>query len=315
VSPSPHPESQPGPRLNALTSLRFGAAAMVVLSHVGGHFGLPGGFTRPFNLAQGVTFFFVLSGFILTWVYPTLGHVGPTAFWRARIARIWPGHLAALALFLLLFHVLPRSWTGLEITPLLANAVLVHAWIPAPAYYASFNVPSWSSDELLFYLVFPLLIRNWNRTWWIKLAGALGLAWGLFACLNAVAAWNGRHLAYTHPLARLPEFVFGMSLPLIVRWAGSRAAPGRRMATLIEAATVTLAVLAMAGSGFLARAAVRRYAWLGDTGETWLGLDGALCVPFFGLLIVVMALERGRSRASCPGGASCSWARSATPST
>ena len=62
------------PRLEALTSLRFFAAASIVLSHM--QYFFPEIFSfeviDKIPLAQGVSFFFVLSGFILTYVYPSL---------------------------------------------------------------------------------------------------------------------------------------------------------------------------------------------------------------------------------------------------
>ena len=54
-------------KLDALTSLRFIAATMIVFYHMKG-FALFG-FSGPSFLAQGVSFFFVLSGFILAYVY------------------------------------------------------------------------------------------------------------------------------------------------------------------------------------------------------------------------------------------------------
>lgn len=57
-------------RLAALTSLRFFAAAAIVYHHVMGAWAFPR--VPEFLFAQGVSFFFVLSGFILTYRYPLL---------------------------------------------------------------------------------------------------------------------------------------------------------------------------------------------------------------------------------------------------
>jgi peptidoglycan/LPS O-acetylase OafA/YrhL len=77
------------PRLNALTGLRFLAAAAVVVSHTQGQFDLPPGLGLWVNLGgAGVTFFFVLCGFILTYVYPRLETAGDRGrFLLARVAR------------------------------------------------------------------------------------------------------------------------------------------------------------------------------------------------------------------------------------
>src|SRR4051794_36302794 len=78
------------PPLPVLTSLRFFAAAEVVTFHE--VYTLPEIPTCIRDLTsagyESVTFFFVLSGFILTYVYAD--YTGPaTAFWRARVARIF----------------------------------------------------------------------------------------------------------------------------------------------------------------------------------------------------------------------------------
>ncbi len=56
-------------KLDQLTSLRFFAALMIVFHHLEGLFGIS---IVRFHLDHGVSFFFVLSGFILTYVYPQL---------------------------------------------------------------------------------------------------------------------------------------------------------------------------------------------------------------------------------------------------
>lgn len=61
---TPHPVK----KLNALTSLRFFAAAMIVLGHCHGEFEKTNRIAEIFALNQAVSFFFVLSGFILAYV-------------------------------------------------------------------------------------------------------------------------------------------------------------------------------------------------------------------------------------------------------
>lgn len=85
-------------QLRALTGLRFIAAFAIVIHHSRGLFFTPEALA-PYPLDIGVSLFFVLSGFILTYVHPKL----PTRhdiyrFYIARFARIWPVHLASLAL-------------------------------------------------------------------------------------------------------------------------------------------------------------------------------------------------------------------------
>jgi peptidoglycan/LPS O-acetylase OafA/YrhL len=88
------------PDLPVLTSLRFWAAIVVVLNHLdAGHLDYLPEFVRGWCVSgyEAVTFFFVLSGFILTYVYAS-GHehqslnVPVRHFQIARLARIGPAY-------------------------------------------------------------------------------------------------------------------------------------------------------------------------------------------------------------------------------
>src|SRR5215212_7993368 len=70
------------PRFDALTSLRFVAAAMIVLHHLKGNMGVPLSLPFPFGhgMRFGVSVFFLLSGFVLAYNYPSL----PTPHARRR---------------------------------------------------------------------------------------------------------------------------------------------------------------------------------------------------------------------------------------
>src|ERR1039458_4042522 len=91
-------------KINALTSLRFFAAFAVVVYHMRDYSlaGLRGGPLEKARLA--VDLFFVLSGFILAHVYGaafTEKRSSLRAFFVARLARIYPAHLAMMIVFLL----------------------------------------------------------------------------------------------------------------------------------------------------------------------------------------------------------------------
>src|SRR5260370_7164480 len=90
----------PRPRLPALTSLRFFAALHVVFFHFLAFKILPseGWLGQISSIGYvGVSFFFVLSGFILVYTYA--GRDTPARdFWRARFARIYPAFAFSLLL-------------------------------------------------------------------------------------------------------------------------------------------------------------------------------------------------------------------------
>ena len=73
-------------RLDTLTSRRFLAALEIVVHHSRGTFD------------SGVSFFFVLSGFVLAYGYQSIcGRNDISRFLIARVARVWPGYLASFA--------------------------------------------------------------------------------------------------------------------------------------------------------------------------------------------------------------------------
>jgi len=118
------------PSIPALTSLRFFAALVVVLNHYDARQAL-----LPFAIFdrgyEAVTFFFVLSGFILTYVHctgPDLRqlNISSRVFMVARAARILPAYYLALGLaapfFLYSFFVAqtlawPNWWAGSSPSP------------------------------------------------------------------------------------------------------------------------------------------------------------------------------------------------------
>jgi peptidoglycan/LPS O-acetylase OafA/YrhL len=150
-------------QFHSLTGLRFVLAAWIAYFHVG-HMFDPEGLGALPALKVGmarVDVFFVLSGFVLTHVYwaRTKGRFDFADFFIARVARLYPLHLAALALmalYVLAGVVLGRAEEAAQYTPmgLLGNLLMLQAWgwPGAPQW----NFPAWTlSAEFAGYLVFP----------------------------------------------------------------------------------------------------------------------------------------------------------------
>ena len=233
-------------RLDLLTSWRFFAAMLVVISHCGRapFQAFPDWFQRlAQNGYQAVSFFFVLSGFILVYNYYRADRssgmsVAAGRFWIARIARIYPSYLLSLGIALpaFLFYLFVRkaipsyslvqdefSLPGFFSLSLVSVPILVQAWLPPAAL--AWNGPAWSlSAEACFYLSFPQLIR------WIRLKSPGRCFW--YSLTLVVVVQLGRHFACPlpesgavpyeptmlhhffayFPLFHLPTFIFGMAL-------------------------------------------------------------------------------------------------------
>lgn len=216
--------ASPQSKLDALTGLRFLAAALIVFHHSRA-LRIP---VPHYAYDHGVSLFFVLSGFILAYVYPKLDDwKSIRSFIALRVARIWPVHAVALvfAAFLLLPVGNPTYLT------FLTNLLMLHAWVPSAPWYFSYNPASWSiSTELFFYLAFPLLIWQFHKTYWWKWLASAGLVIILFAlgrkldlpAFTLADKITLHGIFYVNPLARLIEFVTGMVAYLGFVWLYAR---------------------------------------------------------------------------------------------
>jgi peptidoglycan/LPS O-acetylase OafA/YrhL len=292
-------------QIKCLTSLRFFAAAMIVVFHSVNAFRVWDNSKIPFPLGQGVSFFFVLSGFILTYVYPSLsgGH-RIRDFYVARMARIWPAHFVT---FLLLIWLIPFRgwvWKGEHFWQIgAANLSLVHGWIPIASYYFSFNSVSWSiSTEAFFYLAFPLLICRLDSSWWWKLLCTAAFVVAMLFLTNFIklppydpanlSAVTAHGLAYINPFVRILEFVFGMTVAsLCMRWRELKVVTSSPawVWTVFEVGALAVTILSgWYGSPFVCSLFDGRtqYAF-----AVYAGACGSF--PAFGLLIGVLSFERG----------------------
>lgn len=213
------------PHVPALTSVRFFAALYVLLVHFGTHIlaGTPlNGFAELGS--TGVSMFFVLSGFILTYNYAGRP-MAAGAFWWARFARIWPVYLVSLAFSLPAYWSRMRNYLEaygdspwhLAIRYLTAT----QAWTfdgDAIRMTAALNNPSWSiSTEVGFYLLFPLLLP---ALWRLSTRTFLTVAAVGWVC-TTLPAWMlsygltlgnvNEEVVYKMPVFRLGEFLLGMA--------------------------------------------------------------------------------------------------------
>lgn len=219
--------------LKQLTGLRFFAALHVVLYH---NLGLAGESVKilpkwllAINSAgeSAVSFFFILSGFILTYVYTDENESVKTTnkkFLFARLSRIYPIYLLAflmdlprgLAYFLETYE-LKTAFMKVGMSAL-AHVGMIQSWHPrlTPAW----NFPAWSiSTELFFYLAFPFVLPVIFRLkrdvfsmilFWLTPIGIFflfttGLGYDLSEGAGAVF-WR------SFPAIRITEFFVGMVL-------------------------------------------------------------------------------------------------------
>lgn len=245
-----------GQPLDSLTSLRFFAALAVVLFH----FGLVLPQLTPFRDKYeravyagptGVGFFFILSGFVLTWSLRPGER--PTSFYRRRAARVLPNHVLLWAVTLVILLTLYKHAAAGYVPPTAKTGtlslLLLNSWVPSFSQFTAVNNPSWSlCCEAFFYALFPLIAallsgrpRQIRRG--VALACLVGIAAIAFASptLNHhIPANAADFFVYHFPPARLLEFVLGVVAAMEVAEGSWRLTATTPMLVLTLAAMVGL---------------------------------------------------------------------------
>jgi peptidoglycan/LPS O-acetylase OafA/YrhL len=203
-------------RIEQLTFTRFLAAVSIVIFHYGKGSTLFNNDAVSFVFRQanlGVSYFFVLSGFVMVIAYHAQSRIVVGDYLRNRFARIYPVYFLACILFLL--HLI--SSKEVDYYELLLNLFMVQAWIPGEAL--SFNFPGWSiSVEVFFYLIFPVLFNAlYKRIDYrnmifpilgIWIASQILLHWMFFTPYPVDYIFTARDVLY-FPLMHCNEFLIG----------------------------------------------------------------------------------------------------------
>lgn len=213
------------------TALRGIAALLVVVFHANAGF-------VPFikdettfwfhKLYVMVDLFFVLSGFILCYVYEAEFQDerlrGRTRrFLLARLARIYPLHLATLlvcvAVALVTWGLGKYAWLGevggrvMDFRAIPSQLLLLHAMHLNPIF--TWDVPSWSiSAEWGAYLLFPVLVRPFARA---GLPATLLVMAAVFGGYALLIFYIGPNKAVLYPFLKT-----GATLDLTYDWGFAR---------------------------------------------------------------------------------------------
>ncbi|WP_181368990.1 acyltransferase family protein [Flavobacterium pallidum] len=200
-------------RIPQLTFTRFIAALAIVIYHYGreSFFFKNEKISFIFEQADlGVSYFFILSGFVMMVAYNKLERVDFKKYLANRLIRIYPAYF--LAGFLTLAASMFTSY--LTSNFVLYNTML-QTWFPGKAL--SINYPGWSlSIELFFYVSFPFLFNKVYRQIKIKRIAVfilgIWIATQIFANVIdediMIGRLNFQDLKY-HPLLHFNEFLAG----------------------------------------------------------------------------------------------------------
>lgn len=156
----------------SLNGVRFLAAAMVILFHCMEQFGIE---FAPSAGGTGVTVFFVLSGFLITYLLlkekELAGDIDIKSFYVRRILRIWP-----LYFLVIIVSLVSAFFSGTSLQDFFVIKLVLYALFLSNAaiiLFAARGFPSqlWSvSTEEQFYLIWPWVIKKSNgRKLWVIL--------------------------------------------------------------------------------------------------------------------------------------------------
>jgi peptidoglycan/LPS O-acetylase OafA/YrhL len=288
--------AEPRRNLAALTSLRFFAALMILCVHSFQGFGIDITFRGQAPATwQGVSCFFVISGFIMVYVHSSLPDFeSRVRFWVARLARIWPTHFVSFLAFVLVFPaclMLPDALRNA-----LLNLGMIHSWFLSQPTYSSYNTPSWSlAVEMFFYACFPFLLQNLKTTWKWKLVASLVLA------LSQIALCT--YKIYPHfesfgtavppllnidPLSRVFEFMLGMAVGLYFLQSNFLSDKSALQTTLWEIFATVLVAASIAMPIWWQSNQHMLYL---EPFRGWMHYCGV--APAYGLMVFMMARARG----------------------
>ncbi|MEZ9324216.1 acyltransferase family protein [Vibrio cyclitrophicus] len=207
-------------RIEQLTGLRFFAALLVFVSHIKWSDSLDI-YQKIFKEGYvGVSFFFILSGFVLSLSYKekiATGLISLKRYFFLRFARLTPLHFATC----LPFVIFSLYKGDLNVVKLLLNISYLQSFIPHSEVYFSFNAPSWSlSNEMFFYICFfPLamvtlrnLLVKTTFLFFVVVLSALVVTMTLKEDVLLGGASFAHWLFYIFPGFRVLEFLVGMIL-------------------------------------------------------------------------------------------------------
>lgn len=205
--------------INQLTFTRFLAAFAIVIFHYGTTFFPFSSDSVHFITSQanyGVSYFFVLSGFIMIVAYCNSDRVNNAEYLKNRFARIYP----LVVLSVLPYFLIALKSDRVTFADVLLNLTTLQSWIPGKA--TAGNYPLWSiTIEVFFYLCFPFLFNKFYKKYSFGAIAAVVVAvlalqisvQHYFLYTNVLGSFKeteaGHDLIYYFPLMHLGQFMAG----------------------------------------------------------------------------------------------------------
>lgn len=239
--------------LNGLEVMRYLLGIYIVLYHTFNYEGMSKWLRVPVEMGFIATSsFFILSGFILSYVYLSgngtyniILKETKKSFITKRLANLYPIHIFSLLFTLVVVYVVsviqisPKDtlasiryvmYNSNNYTPIeklhhfmsntemflafLMNATLTQSWNP---YYLTFNAPAWSISTLFFmYILFPYIAPYLSKlkrpVLALLITNLVYVALPIIFIINSWFDMPFTGILNRNPIARLPEFISGILL-------------------------------------------------------------------------------------------------------
>lgn len=282
----------------ALTGIRAVAALMVYFHHFNPFTGPMFGKFIPAFIAEfhvGVTIFFVLSGFLISYRYEELFRIKQMR-WRDyfvnRFGRIYPVYFLATIVVFLPFYC--HCVFSAQLPVLFLNLSFLRGFF---SDYRDTGISAgWSlTVEELFYFLFPLIVGFSRRiSLWLQAVAGLSFGIGLvflFRDLSFHGFFSSFQFLFEFTFfGRCFEFFTGIFLARTVRKKGiPNQVPGKSRCTLVGAAWIAVCIAGLAVN----KAVLREGGW-------WLSaetlLNNFILPPGIALLFYGLLSERSAAR-------------------
>jgi peptidoglycan/LPS O-acetylase OafA/YrhL len=187
----------------------------------------------------GMCFFFMISGFFLSWKHPfdELNAATYRSFIFKRLAKFYPLYLLTLVVMVAFMGF---KWSFIP------DVLLIQSFFPSVSVYFSYNGVAWFLSAIFFcYLCFPFIIR-WLRLMSLKrqIILVVALVCVLIVILPLIPYEHWQFCGYVFPLTRLVDFIVGMVLYNVYRKLNGRKFNyGKVKVTIIELSVIALCAI------------------------------------------------------------------------
>lgn len=200
-------------KIQTLQSLRFLFMMLIVLFHIVGK-------DFEFGGDCGVSFFFMLSGLVLSYSYGQKvieGQFHTGTFLKRQLVKFYPLHLLTFLIMILLEARLERYYDWYQLLP---SIFLVQSWFPFDKIIHVGNASSWFlCDLLFFYVIFSFLFKIFSRTEVKRLMIWMALLLAVYILfVFSVPLHNVNNVVCLMPIMRIMDFAIGI---LVFRFCSS----------------------------------------------------------------------------------------------